>query len=989
MKLPARAKLALAILTLLQSGHAFAAPAIVDLFVFDGAKPLPDVSAHVAGAPVAKAGANGGVRLTLDPGEYEIDAQRAGASLLTLPIRVQDGEQIQVSAAMVAGRAPVYRIISSISGERIVDSAPAPTPISSAPISSQLAAAAAGKRKKAPRPDTMEGVTVEAGIAEQEGGQFEATEERREAAQVGEIISAEQISRAGDSDTASALKRVTGLTVVNRKYIYVRGLGERYSSVLLNGAQIPSPDPTRRVVPLDLIPTDIISSVAVQKAYSADMPGEFGGGTVQLRTKGYPDEPLLRVSGTLAYVDGTSFASGYDYDGGDQDWSGRDDGARDLPDALDQLRQEGRFLRRQSPAIPDGFTPQQLEAVGEQIAGVYDIDRKKFGPNGDLAASGGRSWQIGDEWTLGLLASARYSNVADTFEEQRRYFVASDAGLEQRDDLNLRGTETEIDLSSFVAAGVKYGEGQSLRTVSTLLRQTTDEARVTTGIQDNQSFEAFKLEWIENSLRVNQLIGEHALPFANGASFDWMYTDAQARRYSPDTREYRFDFRGEDRLLNDRHSMVFADLEDDSQSWDLGLNLPLRTRGDIGADLSLHAGTLDRDRDSYIRRYLFGFRGASQAILTQPSVEDIFTDANIGPGGFQLDEITTPTDTYTAQQSLDYRAVSFDLNLHEKVRLNFGLRQEDNAQTVTTFSVVNPNLPPIVGGIDQTDHLPALAATWWIAPEQQLRFGYSETVSRPDFRELSASPYLDPVLDLITFGNPDLKQAEIKNYDLRWEYYFSPLESFSVALFRKDFTNPIEKQLLPGAGSLLLTLANAQGATNQGIEFDIYKELGFLGETFADRPWAKALGLDRMQWDDWFVAANYAWIDSTIELDPMQSGFNTNLSRPLEGQSPYALNLQGGFRALDGTREATLLYNISGERIVQVGVDGQPDTYEQPFGQLDFTWKEQLSDGWSFKVRMRNLLDPKVEFQQTDDAVLREYRRGRGIAFTLEWSPKW
>lgn len=1000
MTRPSRAPLALAIASLLHTGLALAGPATVDLYVFDGATAIADVSVSIDGGAPQAAAANGGMRLSLSPGEHQIEVRRGDATVMQFPLAPRDDEQLQIAAALHPGRAPIYRQVSSISGESTVDlaslaapSAPGGTSpsavaatVSSLATAADAADAASNARRRAA--ETLEGVTVEAAAATDEGGQFEATEERRESAQVTETLSSEQIRRAGDSDVGGALKRVTGLTLVSGKYVYVRGLGERYSSVLLNGAPIPSPDPTRRVVPLDLIPTDLLSGVSVQKAYSAQMPGEFGGGTLQLRTRGVPDAPMFRIAGTLGLAEGTSFSDGYRYDGGNQDWLGRDDGSRDLPDALQALRQGGVFMRPQSPANPNGFTPQQLEAVGEQISGVYDVERKRIGPNGDLSLAGGHAWEFNDDWRFGLLASGRYANNSDSYEETRRYFGASSEGLDLRDQTELAGTRSEIDLSGFATATLEHSSGHALRAVSTLIRQTSDEARITRGRQDNQDIEAYKLEWVENSLRANQLIGEHPLDaLTRGARLDWNLTDAQARRYVPDTREYRFDLFGTERIFNDRHSMTWSDLDDDSRSWDAVFTLPWNV-GDVFAEAALGAGKLDRTRASDIRRYAFQLRGTPADVLRQPSLEDIFSDANIGSNGLQLSEITTPTDTYNAEQSLDHLALTLDLNFYDKLRLNLGLRQEDNSQFVSTYSIVNPNAPPVLAGIDKKDRLPALSATWWIADQQQLRFGYSETLSRPDFRELSPSPFLDPVLDVLTFGNPELRPTDINNFDLRWEYYFSPLESFSVGLFRKEFTNPIEKQLLPGSGSLLLTLANARSAVNQGIEFDVYKELGFIGDWAADNAFAQRLGLDQPTWEDWFASANYSRIDSEIELDPASSGINTNLQRPLEGQSPYAVNFSAGYRHPEGKREATLLYNVSGKRIAQVGVDTQPDVYEQPAGQLDFSWREDLGRGWALKLRLRNLLDPRIEYRQVEDAVTREYRKGRAAMLTLEWSPQ-
>jgi TonB-dependent receptor len=1057
-RLTSRALLATGVLACSIQLALAADPAAVSLYVFDQNTPLAEAEVEIDGRAVGRTSAEGALRLSLEPGARVLRVLREGVQLLQLQLDLAESENAELIATVYPDSAPSVFLESShrdgggaLQTEAKVDAGP-PGELRGRIVSSEDGKPVAGARvfvsglpvdivtdaegnfsatlgagsysisvlAASFATQTIEGVEIAAEqVTERpieltpaglelpefvvlepyiEGSLAAFVEERRSSAAVTDILGAEQISRAGDSDAAGALKRVTGLTLVGGKFVYVRGLGERYSSVLLNGAQIPSPDPTRRVVPLDLFPTDILQGVVVQKTYSAEMPGEFGGGSIGLRTKGFPDAPVFRVSGSLGGATGTTFEDGLGYEGGRRDWTGRDDGSRDIPGPLDQIRRSGGFLRPRTPANPSGFTPQELEAVGEQVAGVYDVDPRRIGPDGSLGIAGGNSWRFGQDWKAGFLASTRYARKFDTRDEVRRFFVASSSGLTQRDEIEQRSTSTEIDVSGFLVGGLQYGEHHSLRGTSLILRQTEDEAREAIGTADNQFLQRYLLEWIENELIAHQVAGEHSLPwFTERARFDWLYTRAQANRYAPNTREYRFNITPEGirelSQFGETNRSSWADLVDRTESHDLGLNLPFAAGGWLKGSVGLNAGGLDRERDSYIRRYQFALRfpntpagrAERDEVLRRLRMEQIINPGTIRPDGFQLIETTQNTDNYFAEQALDYRAATLDASVFDRFRLTLGLREESNRQEVTTFSVINPGVRD-VGLIDQTDRLPSASATWWISQNQQVRLGYSKTVSRPDFRELTTAPYVDPILDFITFGNPDLVTAEIRNYDLRWEYYFSPTESFSVAAFRKDFTNPIEKQLLPGSGSILLTLANAEGATNQGIELDGFKQLGFLNRWLDDRRWARALWLDRPDWENWYLSANYSWIDSEIQLDPSRSGFNTNLQRPLEGQSPYVVNLQLGYQSPDGRREASLLYNVSGERIVQVGVDSQPDVYEQPFGQLDFNWRHKLGEQWSLRLRLRNLLDPTVEFRQ-GSGILREYRKGREIGLSLEWSP--
>ena len=330
---------------------------------------------------------------------------------------------------------------------------------------------------------------------------------------------------------------------------------------------------------------------------------------------------------------------------------------------------------------------------------------------------------------------------------------------------------------------------------------------------------------------------------------------------------------------------------------------------------------------------------------------------------------------YAATQDLDaiYAAVDGHWN---DWRINLGVRREDVRQETITRRPFDTTGGALVGLIDESDTLPAGTLTWAYSDKAQLRLAYGESVSRPDLREQSPADFIEPQLDIRVQGNPDLQQAEIEHFDLRWEYYFSPAESLSVAYFQKDFTNPIELVGVPASGDLL-QIRNAQTAENRGIEFDYFRYFDFAYEW----EWLP----DNVAWENFFLGANYAWIDSEVDLGASQ-GIQTNATRPLQGQSEFVANLQLGYVDPDKGLEATLLYNVFGERISQVGVDGLPDTYEQPFHQLDFTLSTNLPwEHWRLKLRLRSLLDDEAEFRVGDDEVSRRFRKGHEAAVTLEW----
>jgi outer membrane receptor protein involved in Fe transport len=814
--------------------------------------------------------------------------------------------------------------------------------------------------------------------------------ERRESEGVTDVLSSEQISRAGDSDAAGALKRVTGLTLVGGQYIYVRGLGERYSSVLLNDAMIPSPDPTRRVVPLTLFPTDVIEAVVVQKTASAYLPGEFGGGTVQLRTVSFPPELTGNLSVSLGYRDGTTFDTGLDYDGGDTDYLGFDDGTRDLPASLAEAIAGGQFLRPRSFTNPDGFTPEEIEVFGEDVAAKssYDLLEKTIPADLGLSGSFGNSFGFGDGNRWGFLTAFKYDNKWAHLNEIRREYSASDDGLQLADEVEVIRTANNIDTSLFANLGVELADDHKVGLNAMLLRQTEDEARVSEGVEDSQQLRRYQFQWIENELLSYQALGSHVFPFEDW-TLDWQYTDATATRDEPNTRRYRRDDDDGDGVYqvstrSDSNSQSWSDLEDQLRHWSVDSTLPLEF-GEHSLALRGGLGDLERDREASIRTFTFQGRIPNELLTLDQSA--LLTPPFIDPRILQLKETTRATDTYTASQTLDSKFLNLDLSLlNGKYRVSAGLREEDNRQQVVTADLSNPNAPPVIGEIDQVDRLPSAAITWAYSDKAQLRAAYAESVNRPDFREMAPAPYLDPLLDIVTVGNPDLKTADLKNYDLRWEYYFSPSESFSIAGFYKEFTNPIEKTFSSGGSARIINLQNALAAELTGVELDYSQSLGWI-EDFAWLGWLADFEwgfLGPFDWAHYQFAFNYTWIDSTVEIDTSLTT-QTNSDRPLQGQSPWVINLQFGYYNPDSPTEWSLLYNEFGERISQAGVLGQPDIYEQPFPQLDFVYKRRFAEDWRFVAKLKNLLDPDVEFTQGQETT-RIFQLGRELSLELQWA---
>lgn len=812
-------------------------------------------------------------------------------------------------------------------------------------------------------------------------------EERRTEVAVTNILGAEQISKAGDSDAAGALRRVTGLTLVDGRFIYIRGLGERYSSTLLNGANVPSPDPTRRVVPLDLFPTGIIDSIAVKKGYTADLPAEFGGGTVELRTRSVPEASFFNAEFSLGYRDGTTFKDGLRYQGGGHDWTGYDDGTRAQSKELAAATADNVQLKPFNRFTGEGYTPQELEVVGDSLPVIYDVLPEKIGPNVGFSAAGGYVHEFKNDWRLGFLAATDYKDDWLTVTQQRTDYINSGDGvLESENDYTYDTTGRSIDLSGFFTVGLEAGENHRLSYNFMLLRNTTDKAQIAQGFNKDANGGDVKfteLEWTERQMLANQLLGEHVFPAIGGLKFNWQYMQATAQADTPDARRYRYDpdtlTPAQDDFIfsirNDSNQRRWDELQDDSTSWNVDLQQPLNFFEKVDIAVLLGLNKVDKTRDSTIRRFAFKSRGSVSGNINlrrNPSVEDIIYDATILPQGWQLEEVTIATDAYTADQVVDAWYAGLDFNFVETLRLAGGVRSESSQQSVTTFNLFDPDRSPIETNLDTDDVFPYATATWFHG-DHQVRFGYAKTINRPDFKELSESLYKDPILDRLVKGNPDLMPAYLTHYDLRWDYYFNPGEFISLGVFQKQFEDPIESVILASAESDLTSFDNAEAADNFGVEFELYKTLGFLDELWGWGP----------VWEKFYVNTNYAWIDSEITLAEDNSNIQTSSQRPLQGQSPYVLNFQVGYDNDDLDINAALLYNVFGERIVDVGVNGAPDIYEQPRPSLDFIYSQGFGQ-WKLKTKLKNILDPEIELTQGAETT-QSTRVGRELSIAVEY----
>ncbi|MEZ4435875.1 MAG: TonB-dependent receptor [bacterium] len=815
------------------------------------------------------------------------------------------------------------------------------------------------------------------------GGVAELSAERRGTGGVVDVLGAEQMSRAGDSSAAGALKRVTGLTIVGGKYIYVRGMGERYSATTLNGMFLPSPEPERRVVPLDIFPTGVLGSVVVQKTTSPDVSAEFGGGVVQLRTRGVPEEAFVEVSASVEYQSGTTFTDGLGYAGGSTDWLGIDDGARALPAPL-AAEFERSGLQRCAGAIPlpgrgPCVTQAELDAYARALPNVWEPERETLPPGFGLSVAAGDRYDLGPV-DLGVTGSLGYGQGFRRVTGDRNSYALSGETLIEKEPGDYESTTRSVDLSGIFEAAAAIGDDHRLALTTLLLRNTDDLVGRFEGVQfgdENNALRVTRLQWVERQLLTQQVRGEHQLPLAELA-LRWHYGFSRALRLEPNRRTWQYDRgRGTDEPFGmsakpEANRRFFSTLDDDTHELALALRLPIGPAGE-GDDerdfIELGGTALRRARD--VESLQLHLEGDSGIRATAP-IEELLAPANIGADRRYVTENDTQLgDSYAATLGIEAAWLMGRYRLPGELGLMAGLRVEHAAMRVESYAPVGEDPPP--GVLDDLDWLPSASLVWGVAEDMQLRAGYGRSINRPEFREKAALRY-DDVIDRRSYkGNPAVERALIDHFDLRWEWYLSPRESASVAVFYKRFDGPIEQIIEAGSDKTIIP-DNTRGADNLGVELDARKQLGFFGE------WA----------DAFYLAGNLALIRSSVDTtrEPEPGGASlvlTSKERPLQGQSPYVLNLQLGYEDLDGGAFATLLYNVAGPRIVQVGTDGLPDVFEVERHVLDVVAGLPVGEGFELRFKAQNLLNAPVREAQ-GTGVPDTWVEGRTFSLGVKWS---
>ena len=808
----------------------------------------------------------------------------------------------------------------------------------------------------------IEELTVVAGT--ERGTVARALEEQRSATNIVSAVTAEEIQKSPDGDAGQAVQRVSGVTVQDGKFVFVRGLGERYTTTLLNGARLPSPEPERRVVPLDLFPSGLLEGITTSKTFTPEQGGDFSGAQVNLKTREFPLGRVINMSISGGFNDAAAGNGVVKAPKVGTEWLGFGGSERSIPAAADAAGNLTGLPQNEINAIIGSFRNKWTPYV-----------TNGYGNSSFSASMGGETPVLGRN--LGYVASFSYSFAQEVRRDEERAIAAPlpTAGTFERQNFYRGSTGRATVLwGGLLNLSTHLGAATRVDFNNTYTRSADNEANRLAGFNEgfNENFELTRLTFTERSVRSHQLAAQHVI--GQRHSLDARVTLSQVKRDEPDRTDRVFladvdpatgrstplAWYGSSRSATKNFSFVNED------GLDGGLNYRLYL-GDVARQRSVKAGiyarTTDRDADSKA----FDILNANLTAEERAAPAEVIFDGTYAEQGRLFLFVNANGGHYTAAENLVAGYLQAELPITSRLQLLGGARVESSRIDVESETIdrglVNSRL-------DNTDILPALSLTYQLSGDHVLRLSATRTLSRPEYRELSPITYFEVLGGQRVFGNENLKRALIQNVDARWEWYPRPGEAVSVAVFAKRFDDPIERVLVQTSdgNSPDATFVNADRANNYGVEFELRKGLGLLGTTF----------------QYFSVFGNLTLIHS--EITPGSGGISslTNAHRPMVGQADYVANAGLSFNPANGLN-ASLLYNVVGKRIFEAGILPLPDTYEKARHLVDLSVQFPLFASTRIKLDAKNLLDSPFQMQQGSITRLR-YFSGRVYSVGFSWT---
>ena len=781
-------------------------------------------------------------------------------------------------------------------------------------------------------------------------------------------ISSQQISRLGDSDAAGALKRVTGISVEGGKYVYVRGLSDRYSKTTLNGAEIPGLDPDRNTVQMDLFPSNIIENMIVHKTFSPDLPGSFVGGLVNISTKDFPEKFTFQYSSSFGYNPNSNLNSNFlSYKGGKFDWIASEDGTRDLPEIA-------------NTQIPSRYQNDDLlDNITKSFNKQYQPDSIKSFVNQSHSISIGNQIPFGKK-ILGFIASLSYSNNYKYYDDgfTGRYKLKEQGSLTLNKELvltnDIKGVN-EIIWAGMISTNLKISNNNKLGLI--LIRNQSGESltRYQKGKKysdaNDMFYETRTLQYLQRSFSSAQLNGEHYLQNFNKIKINWLSSFTQSAQDEPDLRFFtnHYIISGEEKIYEIAQSLYpaptrfYRDLKENNIDNKINLTIPFQFQGDK-AKFKIGSSLVLKNRDFNEKKIQF----VENSNTYNGNIYDYLNDDNISASGGFLHAVNSERsdlkNSYQGKQYISAAYAMVDVPYYEKLRIIAGLRMEYTFIEAKNKSKETDILNYSNANLRNFDLLPSLNLTYKLIKDMNLRLAYTRTLARPSFRELVPYASLNFVGDFVFVGNPDLERSLIDNADIKWEYFPNRGEIISISGFYKLFNNPIERTFNTEAANPELTLRNVNEAKLAGIEVEFRKNLNFINFL-----------------KDFKIGSNFTFVKSAVSVDAQELSekryFDSDFpkTRVMYGQAPFIINAYLNYHNDSLNIDANIGFNIEGEKLSIINATGIPDIYEQPKAKLDFSLSKDIGNNIKLKFSAKNILDSKNQQTYSYNGKTYTYQR--------------
>ncbi|MCU0324959.1 MAG: TonB-dependent receptor [Spirosomaceae bacterium] len=776
-------------------------------------------------------------------------------------------------------------------------------------------------------------------------------------------ISGQQIQKTQDRDASAVVRRVPGVSIFDERFVVVRGLNERYNTVLLNDVITPSTEIDSKAFSFDLIPSSAIDRMLVFKSASSDLPGDMGGGAIKIYTKTVPDGNNLSASFSMSYRPNTTGINYDIYQGGKTDWLGFDDGTRALP---------ARFPSRNSIALA-GNTEAVISKF-RQMPDFYNVQNTTVLPDFRGNINFSHRWFIGSK-ELTNISYINYSNTNQGIQMTQNRFTF-DGDVERQ--FNDRALNQNVRLGAMSNWAFIINPKNKIEFRNLFNQMGIKETVFRSGFNENVDLDNASFRYEQRSIYSGQLSGTHELN--KTTKLKWIGGLGYTFRLEPDYRRYTrsrqkgtndpftIDLQQSDSPTLQQAARSFSVLDELVFTGRVDIDKILKENDDEKLRTTLKVGAYGDYKDRIFSNRWYGITNPNRLSgdnkLLSSSPEEFFRPENLGGNSVYYGVGTNFEDKYQAQNLLAAAYAQVYHPFSEKFNATVGFRGEYNNQTLQSrergsgskVEVENPVFSP----------LPSLNLAYNINKKHLIRAAYSLTVNRPEFRELAPFTYYDFVYDVTRTGfvprpdKPRLLNASISNIDLRYEFYPSEGEMITVALFDKQFKNPIEAKVFYNGSTVAFTVDNADRAFSRGVEVEFRKQLS----------------------QKWMAIFNGALIQSNVRAGQGQN----SLERSLQGQSPYLLN--AGLFYDDAKRglQANVLYNVIGKRIFVIG-DNQlsADIYEMPRNVIDVSVTKTLNKRMDLRVSIQDLLNQKFRLiQDTDrdskitanDGTYQEFRRG-------------